>query len=327
MSAPRLPAALRAHLRSAVVVCPACRGRLEEAQDGLCCRGCGERYGVAGGIPALFPPGSPFRRETEETARGTYFSTLDEPRWQRALRRALPALADDRRAAAIDRRLRRALADKAGDGPLVGLVIGAGERPRDLESRLPQVDWLVSDVDGGYRPQLLADAERLPIADRALDVVVAEMVLEHVMDPRRAGAEIERVLKAGGLALVKTPFCFPWHGIPLDFSRPTPAGLLALFPAFEVLALEAGMGPWGAAAYALDAAFVNLAGRRGLRRVAVVLSRFLFGWMKLLDRLPVAGARRLIGAGSLSFVGRKGARRRTPEEIAGELYRHFGRGP
>jgi SAM-dependent methyltransferase len=49
------------------------------------------------------------------------------------------------------------------------------------------------------------DIMRLPMQDGTYDVVIANHVLEHVDDDRRAIRELFRVLKSGGLALLTVP--------------------------------------------------------------------------------------------------------------------------
>ena len=50
-----------------------------------------------------------------------------------------------------------------------------------------------------------ADAERLPFADHLFDRIWGSAILHH-LDLRRAGAELTRVLRRGGIAV----FCEPW---------------------------------------------------------------------------------------------------------------------
>jgi SAM-dependent methyltransferase len=54
------------------------------------------------------------------------------------------------------------------------------------------------------------DAEHLPFADESFDAVWGHAILHH-LDPRRAAAEVRRVLRPGGRAV----FCEPWGGNPL----------------------------------------------------------------------------------------------------------------
>jgi SAM-dependent methyltransferase len=61
----------------------------------------------------------------------------------------------------------------------------------------------------------VADAEVLPYPGQSFDVVWGNAILHH-LDLHRAGAELKRVLKPGGVAV----FCEPWGGNPvLEFAR------------------------------------------------------------------------------------------------------------
>ncbi|MCE9533315.1 MAG: class I SAM-dependent methyltransferase [Planctomycetes bacterium] len=60
-----------------------------------------------------------------------------------------------------------------------------------------------------------ADAEELPFADNSFDAVWGCAILHH-LDLARAGRELRRVLRPGGVAV----FCEPWGGNPiLNFAR------------------------------------------------------------------------------------------------------------
>jgi SAM-dependent methyltransferase len=50
------------------------------------------------------------------------------------------------------------------------------------------------------------DAEALSLDDRSIDVVLSNDVFEHVAEPRRAFAEMARVLRASGVMLFSIPF-------------------------------------------------------------------------------------------------------------------------
>jgi SAM-dependent methyltransferase len=60
-----------------------------------------------------------------------------------------------------------------------------------------------------------ADGEELPFADAAFDAVWGSAILHH-LDLTKAGRELQRILKPGGVAV----FCEPWGGNPLlNFAR------------------------------------------------------------------------------------------------------------
>jgi SAM-dependent methyltransferase len=85
----------------------------------------------------------------------------------------------------------------------------------DLRSRLPDATLIGVDlVASGLRkahthvPDALlvhADACSLPLKDSSMDGVVSANLLEHVPDDRRALAEIFRILRPGGRAVVVVP--------------------------------------------------------------------------------------------------------------------------
>jgi SAM-dependent methyltransferase len=66
-------------------------------------------------------------------------------------------------------------------------------------AKYASADLCAQDVD--YR----ADIQQLPFADARYDFVFASHVLEHVADDARALAEIRRVLKPGGVAVLPVP--------------------------------------------------------------------------------------------------------------------------
>jgi hypothetical protein len=57
------------------------------------------------------------------------------------------------------------------------------------------------------------------------DIIIAEQVLEHTRDPERAVGNILLMLRAGGIALITTPFLIKFHPYPGDFYRWTPEGM------------------------------------------------------------------------------------------------------
>jgi hypothetical protein len=79
------------------------------------------------------------------------------------------------------------------------------------------------------------------------DVVICEQVLEHVVDPWGAAANLRDLCAAGGHVIVSTPFLIRVHELPMydmrDYWRFTPRGLCTLL---EGAGLEVDtIGAWG----------------------------------------------------------------------------------
>ena len=89
--------------------------------------------------------------------------------------------------------------------------------------------------------------EPLPFEDASFDTILCTQVLEHVQNAELAMAEIARVLRPGGHALITVPFLYPTHEMPYDFWRYTHLGLRSLVERHGLVAtdLSAQGGPLG----------------------------------------------------------------------------------
>ncbi|MCX5797862.1 MAG: class I SAM-dependent methyltransferase [Elusimicrobia bacterium] len=68
----------------------------------------------------------------------------------------------------------------------------------------PNLDYVGADLDPAPG-DLAADVARLPFPDADFDALICDHVLEHVPDDRKAMAELLRVLKPGGWAILQVP--------------------------------------------------------------------------------------------------------------------------
>jgi SAM-dependent methyltransferase len=115
-----------------------------------------------------------------------------------------------------------ALREHVGNGMLV-VDIGCGEQPWRSTVEGLGARYLGADVqqNAAHSVALRCAADALPVRDGACDLVLCTEVLEHVPDPARALAEVGRILRPGGVAIVTTPFLYPLHEEPWDFQRLT----------------------------------------------------------------------------------------------------------
>jgi SAM-dependent methyltransferase len=120
-----------------------------------------------------------------------------------------------------------------GDGS--ALAVAAEHNPAH---RFAGIDW---SADALRRAQALgltvlrgSANPVLPVADGAADVVIMSELIEHLVDPDGAVAEVRRVLRPGGSLLLSTPNLAAWYN----------RGLLALGiqPVFSEVSLRGVYG-------------------------------------------------------------------------------------
>ncbi|GGK40918.1 methyltransferase [Pilimelia terevasa] len=111
----------------------------------------------------------------------------------------------------LARWLRRLARDGTSPGVALDLGAAGGGNTRVLRTHGWRPLALEYSAEGAQVARerglavLRGDARRLPLPDGALDLVTAFDVLEHIDDDGRAAAEIRRVLRPGGTALVTVP--------------------------------------------------------------------------------------------------------------------------
>ena len=75
-----------------------------------------------------------------------------------------------------------------------------------------KVKYLVGvDIDNAVlenpttHKNMIMSGEKIPLEDNSMDIIVADWVLEHVLNPVEFSSEIYRVLKPGGVFCARTP--------------------------------------------------------------------------------------------------------------------------
>jgi SAM-dependent methyltransferase len=191
------------------------------------------------------------------------------------------------------------------------LVIGGGTVGDGLEALYAdeRVDLVAFDVYASAHVQLVGDGHQIPLADGAVDGVIIQAVLEHVLEPVVVVGEIRRVLREGGVVYADTPFMQQVHEGPYDFTRFTESGHRYLFRDFEQVESGQVAGAGTSLRWSINYFFRALTRSIALGRIAGLA----FFWLSYLDRF-LDPKHSLDGANSVYFLGRKGGPAMTPPQ-------------
>jgi UDP-glucose 4-epimerase len=117
------------------------------------------------------------------------------------------------------------------DVPVDGIVLDVGAGLR----KLPHKNVVTVEIYDYPSTDVLAIGSKLPFKDNSVSAVLSLAVLEHVPDPFECAAEILRVLKPGGKALIMIPFLQAEHGYPSHYFNATREGVKTLFKSAKLI--------------------------------------------------------------------------------------------
>jgi SAM-dependent methyltransferase len=296
-------------------VCPIDQGPLDRGGDTLTCRLCGEAFPFVSGVPVLINDRnsvfriSDFQSDSAYTGASGYTGAADKTsgltrayrRWVRRLTEA-PVPGDGKFHALREQLL--------SDPAKQILIIGAGERGAAGNVTRTDVAF-ATGVD------CICDAHDLPFDDGTFDVVVVESVLEHVCDPQRCVAEIERVLTPAGQICAMTPFLQPVHMGAYDFTRFTFLGHRRLFRRFDEVGSGMCGGPGYSAIHILRNLVIGATDRRRLRAILKLAMLLLTYPLRYLDPLLSRTDSSYNAGCAFYFVGKKRATAISDRDILG----------
>jgi SAM-dependent methyltransferase len=87
------------------------------------------------------------------------------------------------------------------------------------------MDMANAAYHGQLPPDLIWDAQTIPLENESIDTIIATEFLEHYHDTQSILKEISRVLKPNGIFFGTVPFVWNLHEVPYDEYRFTPYSL------------------------------------------------------------------------------------------------------
>jgi uncharacterized protein YbaR (Trm112 family) len=297
--------------------CPYCRSAMltvngEKVNNYILCEDCGTQYPISFGRPVMLRPDNDvFCINDYRNAKVPDLKEIGDSIWTSLIPKASINLSSERVLSILS-----VLLESIPHATIV--VVGGGNQRKWLDKRLgisDSLDIIYTDIDVGADVDIFCDGHDLPFVDGSIDAVITTAVLEHVLYPERVAAEITRVLKVGGLLYSELPFMQQVHEGAYDFARYTMSGHRRLFNHFSEI--DAGMvaGPATAFVWALENLALAFVSRPTLRKLAKIVVRLGFGWIKYLDYLLESHPEAMDGASCTYFMGSKASVRIPDSEI------------
>lgn len=290
-----------------VVRCPKCLNMVECQEDRVtCCNpGCGEVYPLISNIPILInEKSSVFCFDDFSEQKATFFTNRGPvAEW---INRIIPSVSHNLAAVGNYKILSELTLQKRTNARI--LVIGGSIAGQGFSvlSENPALELVETDVSFGPRVTMICDGHDLPFADGTFDVVIAQAVLEHVVDPYRCVSEIHRVLRLEGLVYAETPFMQQVHGGRYDFMRFTHRGHRRLFRHF--LELRSGIigGPGMALAWSWQYFLRSFGRSERSQLILFAVGRLTSFYLKYFDYFLRFNPANLDAASGFYFIGKKG---------------------
>jgi SAM-dependent methyltransferase len=289
-----------------LVQCPECLAAVKLSNERVICINseCSKEYPIVNDIPVLInQKNSVFSFDDFKVDKATFFKKRGNfIEW---LNKNSPSISHNIAAKRNYTRLSE-LALKENSSARI-LVIGGSIAGQGFEvlSNNPAFELVETDVSFGPRVGMICDAHDLPFVDCSFDIVIAQAVLEHVVDPIRCVGEIHRVLKSDGLVYAETPFMQQVHGGSYDFMRFTYRGHRRLFRQFHEVDAGISGGPGMALAWSWQYFLRSFARTKRGQMFLASLGRLSSFYLKYFDYLFKNTVAVHDAASGFYFIGKK----------------------
>lgn len=274
----------------------------------LFCDQCNHKYPLVKGIPILINESkSVFTFDDFINEKKLFFDISQQKSIKANIVKLIPKLSTNQVAQKNYAAIAQLLKTNNIDKPKILILGGSieGEGSQDFLNS-PDLQIIESDVSFGPRTQIILDAHAIPYQTETFDCVVAQAVLEHVLDPFQCVDEIYRILKPDGIIYVEIPFMQQVHGGAYDFTRFTRSGQRRLLRQFEEIASGITAGPGTVLAWSYEYLLLSIFGySERLKLLLKALARLTGFWLKYLDFFARWNPHTVDAASGLYFIGKK----------------------
>jgi SAM-dependent methyltransferase len=289
--------------------CPRCLCCLDRVGEEMRCVSddCRGHFPIVNGVPVLLnEEESVFSIADYVPGRVTAVGPGQTSRLSALVRKCIPNISRRIKSGENFEKFASRLLDRSSS-PRV-LIIGGRVIGEGIKSLIdhPSIELVETDVAFGPRTTVICDAHSLPFESGSLDGVVAQAVLEHVMDPYQCVEEIYRVLKKKGLVYAETPFMIPGHLERYDFTRFTLLGHRRLFRRFDEIDSGAVCGPGMALAWLYRSFLTSFTTSEILRKLIFAFAAFTSFFLKYFDSFLIDKPGTIDAAAVNYFLGEKG---------------------
>jgi SAM-dependent methyltransferase len=292
---------MRKIIGDGILSCPVCKNSLS---DNYYCNCCNLQFPVVKNIPILINEKNSIFSWDDYKAEDAY-SFFGKNKPFSFLRKIIPTTEFNYAAKENYAFLGRLLPERFENAQI--LIIGGGVTGEGMENFLKNqnLNFTITDVSLTGDIHFVCDGHDLPFQSDSFDCVIAQAVLEHVVDPYRCVEEIHRVLKEGGIVYAETPFMQQVHGGAYDFTRFTWLGHRRLFKKFEEIKSGTCCGPGMALSWSWVHFLITFSNNKKIAKLLRLFAVFTSFYWKCFDNYLKKKANSIDSASGNYFMGLK----------------------
>ena len=208
-----------------LLVCPSCKGGLNESAENFFCSICAREYPVNSG--RIFFIGAAEAEDSLDIIKNRLKNFFGQQYYRKLVSIIGPSYPFD---------YRGAISTHLDLSSKIVIDLGSGNNRIDM-------NVVTLDASDYQAVDIVADVNQLPFRTSSIDAFCTCSVLEHLPELDKSLEEISRCTKPLGIGLHQIPFMYPFHASPNDFTRLTHVGAKNLFHGWSMVEQRSVTGP------------------------------------------------------------------------------------